>query len=46
MTRLSRVTRSVELLRVVGLQARVNAKLNEISHFFYIFLCWKWRPKS
>ena len=29
----SRVT--VESLRVIGLQARVNVESNEISHFFY-----------
>jgi len=48
----SRVTRTVESLRVIGLQARVNFESHEISRFFYkIFLPWngaqhaiKWRP--
>jgi len=34
----SRVTRTVESLRVIGLQARVKVESNEISHFFYDFL--------
>jgi len=43
----SRVTRTVESLRVIGLQARVNVESNEISHFFYDFLyAVKWRPIS
>jgi len=32
-----RVTRTVESLQVIGLQARVMVKSNEISHFFYDF---------
>jgi len=31
----SRVEKTVESLRVFGLQARVNVKSHEISHFFY-----------
>jgi len=50
----SRVTRTVESLRVIGLQARVNVESYEISRFFFnIFLLWngaqhamKWRPTS
>jgi len=50
----SRVTRTVESLRVIGLQARVNGESHEISRIFYdIFLLWngaqraiKWRPIS
>jgi len=39
MTWSSRVTRAVESLRIIGLQARVNVKSHEISRFFYnIFL--------
>jgi len=35
----SRVTRTVESLRVIGLQARVNVNSHELSCFFYnIFL--------
>ena len=34
----SRVTRTVESLRVIGLQARVNVESLEISRFLYIFL--------
>ena len=45
MTWSSRVTKTVESLRVIGLQARVNFKSHEISHFFYyIFYAMKWRP--
>ena len=37
----SRVTRTVESLRVIALQARVNVESHEISRFFYnIFLLW------
>jgi len=44
MTWSSRVTKTVESLRVIGLQARVNVKSHEISHFFYyIFYAMKWR---
>jgi len=43
MTWSSRVTKTVESLRVIGLQARVNVKSHEISHFFYyIFYAMKW----
>jgi len=50
----SRVTRTVESLRVIGLQARVSVESHEISRFFYdTFLLWngtqhpiKWRPIS
>jgi len=31
----SRVTRTVESLRVIGLQARVSVESHEISRFFY-----------
>jgi len=31
----SRVTRIVESLRIIGLQARVNVESHENSHFFY-----------
>ena len=35
----SRVTRTVESLRVIGLQVRVNVESHEIARFFYdIFL--------
>ena len=35
----SRVTSTVESLRIIGLQARVNVESHEISRFFYdIFL--------
>jgi len=45
MTWSSRVTKTVESLRVIGLQARVNVESHEISHFFYyIFYVTKWRP--
>ena len=54
MTWSSRVTRSVESVRVIGLQARVNVESYEISQFSYIFLLLrngvqhaiKWRPIS
>ena len=54
MTWSSRVTRTVESLRVIGLQARVNVESHEISRLFYDrFLLWnstqhaiKWRPIS
>jgi len=37
----SRVTGTVESLRVIGLQARVNVESHELSRFFYdIFLLW------
>jgi len=35
----SRVTRIVESLRVIGLQARVNVESHEISRFFYDIFC-------
>jgi len=38
MTWSSRVTRMVESLRVIGLQARVNVESYKISSFSYIFL--------
>jgi len=42
---LGRVTRTVESLRVIGLQARINVESHEISHFFYdIFYVMKWHP--
>jgi len=48
----NRITRIVESLRVIGLQARVNFESHEISRFIYdIFLLWngtqhavKWPP--
>jgi len=41
----SRVTKTVESLRVIGLQARVNVESHEISHFFYyISYATRWRP--
>jgi len=54
MTWSNRVTRTVESLLVIGLQARVNVESHEISHFFYdIFMLWncaqhavKWHPLS
>ena len=47
MTWSSRVTETVESLRVIGLQARVNVESHEVSHFFYyIFYVTKWRPIS
>jgi len=36
----------VESLRVIGLQARVNVELHEISHFFYYFLCYEMAPNT
>jgi len=43
----SRVTKTVESLRVIGLQARVNVESDEISHFsYYILYAVKWRPIS
>jgi len=43
----SRMTKTVESLRVIGLQARVNFESYEISHFFYyIFYAMKWCPTS
>jgi len=36
----NRITRTVESLQVIGLQARVNGESNEISHFSYLFLLW------
>jgi len=45
MTWSSRVTKTVESLRVIGLEARVNVESHKISHFFsYIFYAMKWRP--
>jgi len=41
----SRVTKTVESLRVIGFQARVNVESHEISHFFYYILyAMKWHP--
>jgi len=41
----SGVTKTVESLRFIGLQARVMVESHEISHFFYyIFYATKWRP--
>ena len=41
----SRVKRTVESVRVIGLQARVNVESHEVLHFFYdIFYAMKWRP--
>jgi len=39
-----RVTRTVESLRVVGLQARVNVESHEISHFFYDVFSYEMSP--
>ena len=39
----SRVTRTVESLRVIGLQAQVNVESHEISCFFNIF-CYEMAP--
>jgi len=36
----SRVTRTVESLRDVSLQARVNVESNEILSFSYVFFCY------
>ena len=42
---LSRVTKPVESLRVIGLQARVSVESHEILHFFYhTFLCYEIAP--
>jgi len=47
MTWSSRVARTVESLRVIALQARINVESHEISRFFcyllYLFAM-KWRP--
>ena len=41
----SRVSKTVESLRVIGLHVRVNVESHEISHFFYyISYAIKWRP--
>jgi len=43
----SRVGRTVESLRVIGLQTRVNVESHEISHFFNnIFYAAKWCPMN
>jgi len=43
----NRVTRIVESLRVIDLQARVNVESHEILHFFYyIFNAMKWRQHA
>jgi len=40
-----RVTKTLESLRVIGLQARVNVESHEISRFFYdTFFAMKWYP--
>jgi len=36
----SRVTRTVESLRVIGFQARVNVVSKEIWHYCCVFLLW------
>jgi len=41
----SRVTRNVESLRIIVLQARVNVESHEISRFFYIF-CYEMAPNQ
>jgi len=38
------VRRTVESLRVIGLQARVNAESHEISRFFYDIFCYEMAP--
>ena len=41
----SRVTKTVDSLQVIGLQALVNVESHEVSHFFYyISYATKWRP--
>ena len=40
----SRVTRTVESLRVIGLLARVSVKSNEIPHSSYVFFCYEMAP--
>jgi len=38
----SRVTRTVESLRVIALEARVNVESNEIAYFFlFLFFCYE-----
>ena len=44
MTWSSRVTRTVELFRVIGLQARVIVESNKISQFPMTFLCYEMAP--
>jgi len=44
MTWSSRVTRTVESLRVIGLQARGNVESHEISRFFYNIFCYEMAP--
>jgi len=39
-----RVTRTVESLQVIGLQAGVNVESNETSHFVYVFFCIEMAP--
>ena len=34
----SQITRTVELLRVIGLHTRVNVEANEILHFTYVLI--------
>jgi len=40
----SRVTRTVESLRVIGLQARVNVESHEIFRFFYNIFYYEMAP--
>jgi len=46
MTYSSRVTRTAESPRVIGLQARVNVVSSEISHFSYVFSCCEMTPNT
>ena len=43
-SRLCRVTRTLESLAVIGLQARVNVESHEISRFLRHFFAMKWHP--
>jgi len=40
----SGVTRTVESLRVIGLEARVNVESHKISRFFYDIFCYQMAP--
>jgi len=41
-----RVTRTIKLLRVIGLQARVSVESNEIQHFPMSCFAVKWRQNA
>ena len=38
--------KTVESLRVIGLQAGVNVDSKKMQHFSYVFIATKWRPKK